>query len=260
MAFSLVKGLVSSKTIDPPSRIIVSGPHLENLRKFEALGTRIVTDNKDAVAGASTVLLCVKPHIMPDVLKDIGGSATPDHVFVSVAAGVPCQFVEERIAGHPRVIRVMPNTPALVGMGASSLSRGSYATDEDMGLAQRIMKSVGDVAVTLPERLLNAATGLAGSGPAYAFLFMEALSDGGVTAGLPRATATELAAQMLKGAAEMVLQTGKHPGELKDAVGSPAGTTMAGVRTLEKAGFRSAVIEAVLAATARGEELAAAAK
>jgi len=185
--------------------------------------------------------------------KDIAEAEQLDAVIVSIAAGVTLEALENAMPGK-RIVRVMPNTPCLVGEAASGFSLGTLATNEDRKLVKKLLDAVG-VSVEVPENLLNAVTGLSGSGPAYVFQFIEALSDGGVRAGLPRQVATMLAAQTVKGAAEMVLNTGKHPGELKDGVTSPGGTTIAGVEALEKGGFRASTISAVTAATKRSMQL-----
>jgi len=198
------------------------------------------------------IVLAVKPHIIQSACEDVAKVDTQALV-ISIAAGIKLAQLEKHLPGR-RVIRVMPNTPCLVGEASSGISLGSLATEEDSNTVKRIFGAVG-LAVVVAENLLDAITGVSGSGPAYVFQFIEALSDGGVRAGLPRAIATQLAAQTVKGAAEMVLQTGKHPGELKDAVTSPGGTTIAGVEALEKGGFRATTISAVLATTKRSMQL-----
>jgi pyrroline-5-carboxylate reductase len=179
---------------------------------------------------------------------------TPRHLVISIAAG---WTVESLAAGSPhgtRIVRVMPNTPCLVGASAAAFSAGPSATAEDKATIQCLMQAVG-TAVELPEHLLDAVTGLSGSGPAYVFVLIEALADGGVKAGLPRNVAQSLAAQTVFGAAKMVLETGQHPAALKDAVASPAGTTIAGLAALERGGFRAAAMEAVVSAADRAKEL-----
>ena len=172
---------------------------------------------------------------------------TAKHLIVSIAAGVTLEQLEEAVGGKTRVIRVMPNTPALVGEGAAGFARGRHAKAADAKLAKQMLEAVG-VAVEVPERLINAVTGLSGSGPAYGFQMIEAMSDGAVAAGLPRDLATPLAAQTLLGAAKMVLETGEHPGKLKDMVTSPGGTTIEGLHEMEAAGVRDGLMNAVRAA------------
>ena len=221
-------------------------------------GVRLFDSASEAIKGASVVILAVKPQVMHDAIKPLAESirlnvkTTP--LVVSIAAGIPIARLEQSLPQGTRVIRVMPNTPCLIGRGASGLATGSVATADDAKLISELLATVGLVEV-LPEPLLDAVTGLSGSGPAYVFQIIEALSDGGVKMGLPRATATRLAAQTLAGAAEMLLSTGQHPGVLKDAVTSPGGTTIAGLHAMELGGVRAALIDAVEAATLRSREL-----
>jgi len=210
--------------------------------------------NKEVAKNAATaVILATKPFAIPEACKDIASVKEADALIISIAAGVTIETLERLLPGK-RVIRVMPNTPCLVGQAAVAFALGTLATDADREIAHTIFGSVG-IAMEVKEMHLDAVTGLSGSGPAYVFQFIEALSDGGVRVGLPRAIATQLAAQTVKGAAEMVLQTGTHPGALKDTVCSPGGTTIAGVEALEKGGFRAAAISAVTAATRRSMQL-----
>jgi pyrroline-5-carboxylate reductase len=211
-------------------------------------------DSTDLVRRAEVVVLAVKPAQMADALAGIGPVVTTRHLLVSIAAGVTLSAIEGSLPAGARVIRVMPNTPALVGMSASAFARGRAATAADAGLVGELLSSVG-LALEVPEKLLDAVTGLSGSGPAYVFLMIEALSDGGVAAGLPRDVATKLAAQTLLGGARMVLETGMHPGALKDMVTSPGGTTIDGLHTLEQAGVRGALMSAVRVAAEKSAKL-----
>ncbi len=222
-------------------------------------GATVCADAAETVAKADVVFFAVKPQYMSAALEPVRAalSAAPSSkLLVSIAAGLPISYFESALFPEIRLVRVMPNTPALVGAGASGFARSQNATPEDGAVVGALLRSVGS-AFELAESQLDAVTGLSGSGPAFVYLALEALADGGVKAGLPRPIALELAAQTLKGGAEMYLQTRKHPGELKDAVTSPAGTTIAGVAALEERGFRSALIEAVDRATARSRELGA---
>jgi pyrroline-5-carboxylate reductase len=217
-------------------------------------GAKVSASNFDIVAAANVIFLAVKPDQIGDLLAELRGHLDPKrHLLVSIAAGVTLAKLEAAAPGV-RFIRVMPNTPALVGASASAYSPGSQATRADAELAQALLGSVG-VALEVKEKLLDAVTGLSGSGPAYAFLIIEALADGGVAAGLPRDIAQKLAAQTLLGAAKMVLETGQHPGALKDAVCSPGGTTIEAVHELEKAGVRAGLINAVRAAAEKAKKL-----
>jgi pyrroline-5-carboxylate reductase len=199
----------------------------------------------------------VKPQTLGPVLDAVGGVVSSETTILSVAAGVPCAFIESRLPAGARVVRAMPNTPALALRGATALTAGSHATEQDMQWAQALFDAVG-LTVVVPEGLMNAVTGLSGSGPAYVMLVIEALADGGVQAGLPRETALLLAAQTVLGTAELLAQTGEHPAVLKDRVTSPGGTTIHGLARLEAAGVRHAMMDAVLRASQRAAELGAA--
>ncbi|MCC7493928.1 MAG: pyrroline-5-carboxylate reductase [Fimbriimonadaceae bacterium] len=210
-------------------------------------------DSPAAAAGADLVVVAVKPADVAAALGQAIGDGPARPLVLSIAAGVTIASLEAAAPGCA-VIRVMPNTPALVGAGASAYARGQLATAAQACWAHQLLSAVG-LAVEVKESLLNAVTGLSGSGPAYAFVMLEALADGGVRCGLPRDVAQALAAQTLLGAAQLVLQSGDHPAVLKDRVASPAGTTIAGLAALEQHGFRAALIEAVTAATRRAAEL-----
>lgn len=253
MATALMDGLMSSGAVSSPASITCSDVWEGARETASSKGYVATTSNSEVCSrSSSAILLAVKPHIIGAVCEDIK-SAPSDALIISIAAGIKLQTLESLLPGK-RIVRVMPNTPCLVGEAASGFSLGTNATEEDRKLVQTIFNAVG-IAVEVTENLLDAVTGVSGSGPAYVFQFIEALSDGGVRSGLPRAVATRLAAQTVKGAAEMVLKTGKHPGLLKDGVTSPGGTTIAGVEALEKAGFRAATMGAVMAATRRSLQL-----
>ncbi|MCW1884368.1 pyrroline-5-carboxylate reductase [Luteolibacter flavescens] len=249
MGSALVEGAIRSGAIDPEN---VSGcdayPEAANI--FAAATGATVADSIPGL-NADVYLLCTKPNQAGSAL-----SALPegDALLISVAAGLTTDWLEARVPAGVRVIRCMPNTPALVGKGAAAFCSGRAATLEDAEVAKSLLGSVG-LAVELPEVLMDAVTGLSGSGPAFIYIVIEAMADGAVRAGLPRAEALKLAAQTVLGAATMVLDTGLHPGELKDQVTSPGGTTIAGIAELEKHGVRAAFIEAVTTAARRSAEL-----
>lgn len=258
MAFAMIQGLVGSGFV-AASSVVVSEPVAARRAELEQkLGVRTVDGTAAATKGADIVVIAVKPQTIGHVLADLKATA-PNALVVSIAAGVPIATLEAGLAADARVIRTMPNTPALVGASATGIAQGSHATAEDVATARTMFEALGVVAV-VPEGQLDAVTGLSGSGPAFVYLFIEALADGGVRSGLPRDAAMALAAQTVLGSARMVLETRQHPGALKDQVTSPGGTTIAGVHALERAGFRGAVIDAVKAATDRSAELGAAAK
>jgi pyrroline-5-carboxylate reductase len=212
-----------------------------------------VTDNREVAVASDVLILGVKPQSMPALLEEIRSCIT-GRLVISIAAGITLRQLAAGLGSDCRLIRVMPNTPCLIGCSASGYSPGIDAATDDIALVDRLLNAVG-VAFRLPEHLLDAVTGLSGSGPAFVYLMIEALSDGGVRVGLPRDVATALAAQTVLGAAKMVLETQNHPGVLKDMVASPGGTTIAGLHALERGGVRGALMDAVEAATNRAMEL-----
>ena len=254
MATALAKGFVRAEIVFP--REIIAGDLSDAARKLFAkeTGAKTAASNSDVLKFASVVILAVKPDQVAGVLAELRGSFTKQHLLLSIAAGVTISKLENLLPAGARVIRVMPNTPALVGESASAFALGKSATAADGELAKKLLSAVG-VAFQVKESLLDAVTGLSGSGPAYVYLFIDALSDGGVAAGLPRDIATKLAAQTVLGAAKMVLETGQHPGVLKDQVTSPDGTTIEGLHELEKGKLRAAVMNAVRAATEKSKKL-----
>jgi pyrroline-5-carboxylate reductase len=256
MATALIRGLLRAGTARPEA-ICASDP-LEPARTALAAETGVtVVVSNEAVAGRSDVLvLAVKPQSMAEVLEGLRPLVTPDHLVVSIAAGVSLATIAGALGPGRRLARVMPNTPALIGAGAAGFCLGPGARPSDEALVVSCLTAVGR-AYRVPESLLDAVTGLSGSGPAFVYVVIEALSDGGVRVGLPRDVATALAAQTVLGAAQMVLETGSHPGVLKDQVTSPGGTTIAGLHALERGGLRAALIDAVEAATLRSAQLAA---
>jgi pyrroline-5-carboxylate reductase len=254
MATALAKGFIEAK-LTSADRIIASDVVPAARQAFAMETAARVTDTNPEVVKLSEILvLAVKPDQVTDLLGELKTVGRADQLLISIAAGVPLAKLEAAAWPAARIIRVMPNTPALVGASASAFSRGANATREDAQLAQRLLGSVG-LAFEVKERLLDAVTGLSGSGPAYAFLMIESLADGGVAAGLPRDVSTRLAAQTLFGAAKMVLETGQHPAALKDAVCSPGGTTIDGIHELEKAGIRAGLMNAVRAAADKARKL-----
>jgi pyrroline-5-carboxylate reductase len=220
----------------------------------EAVGGRSVATNAEVAKAAGVLIVAVKPDQVADVLREISPALNSNHLIISIAAGVTIAKMEGQLPPGTRLVRVMPNTPALVAASASGFALGHSATPDDAQIVARLLSSVG-VALQVKESLLDAVTGLSGSGPAYVFMMIEALSDGGVAAGLPREVATKLAAQTLLGASKMVLETNYHPGALKDMVTSPGGTTIEGVHELEKGGLRAALMNAVRAATDKSRKL-----
>lgn len=253
MATALATGLIKSGFVRAQD-VLGSDVIPEARRAFtEATGARAAEDNTEVLA-CDVVFLAVKPQQMPKLLEKLAGDVPQEALLVSVAAGVSIATYTRALGDDVRIVRVMPNTPCLVGVGASGYALGGGADAADSGLVRTMLETVG-VAVEVAEPLLDAVTGLSGSGPAYVYQIIEALSDGGVRVGLPRQVATQLAAQTLLGAARMVLDTGEHPGSLKDAVTSPGGTTIAGLHELERAGLRAALMNAVVAATERAREL-----
>lgn len=254
MATALGQGFVKAGLV-PPENLLAADPASEARQQFaRATGGRTIQDNAEVVANSDVVFLAVKPQQMGTVTAELRGKIASDRLVVSIAAGIRLAVLEEGLGGGPRVVRVMPNTPCLIGQGACGFCLGGKATAGDGRLVEQLLGAVG-VAFQVDEKLLDAVTGLSGSGPAFVYTIVEALSDGGVRMGLPRNVATALAAQAVRGAAEMVLATGEHTGVLKDRVCSPGGTTIAGIQALESGGLRAALMAAVEAATRRSIEL-----
>jgi len=253
MAEALIRGLLRGPAAC--EAILASGPRAERMAELrERYNIVTSVDNLTLVERAEILVLSVKPQIMRRVLDQISDRVRPDALVVSIAAGIPIAAIEARLKPGTRVIRTMPNTPALVDAGATAISAGGHATAADLETAKRIFDAVG-VTVILDESQLDAVTGLSGSGPAYIFLILEALSDAGVKVGLSRRTATLLAAQTVLGSAKLLLETNEHPGRLKDMVTSPGGTAITGLHTLEHGGVRTTLMDAVEAATKRSHEL-----
>jgi pyrroline-5-carboxylate reductase len=254
MATALARGLVRAQ-LAAPENIFASDPIPAAREHFvRETGGQAAGSNLEVVQAAKVIFLAVKPDQVVAVLGEVCDKFSAGHLLLSIAAGVPIAKMEAALPAGARVIRVMPNTPALVGASASAFALGKAATAADGELAQKLFSAVG-VAYQVKEYLLDAVTGLSGSGPAYVYQFIEALSDGGVAAGLPRDIATKLAAQTVLGGAKMVLETGVHPGALKDQVTSPGGTTIEGLHELEKGKLRGTVMSAVRAATEKSKKL-----
>jgi pyrroline-5-carboxylate reductase len=254
MAMALARGFVRAGLVTARG-LIASDPSEAARASFaKELGAKTTASNPEVANFANVLLLAVKPDQVSGVLADIREHFTGKHCLISIAAGMPLARLEAGLGAGARLIRVMPNTPALIGASATAFALGKSALLEDGELAQKLFSAVG-VAFQVKEGLLDAVTGLSGSGPAYAYLFIEGLSDGGVAAGLPREVATRLAAQTVLGSAKMVLETGLHPGALKDMVTSPGGTTIEGLHELEKGRMRGTLISAVRAAAEKSKKL-----
>jgi len=254
MAAALIKGLLHGRVL-PAEQIVASDVKRERLDQLrEAHGIRTTGDNHALLRDSDVLVLAVKPQVIDKVLTEVGKEVRPEQLVVSVAAGVPLEALEGRLPPGSRVVRAMPNTPATVQAGATAIAAGSHAREDDLRIAREMFEAVGRV-VVLDETLLDAVTGLSGSGPAYVMLIIEALADGGVKVGLHRDTALTLAAQTVFGSARLLLETGEHPGRLKDMVTSPGGTAIAGLHTLESGALRKTLIDAVEAATKRAGEL-----
>lgn len=254
MAGALIKGLLVSGQVKQDN-LLASDVREERLAELtKQYGIRTTQDNAALLAECDVVVLSVKPQGVAKVLKLHGAALRRETLLVSVAAGVSIATMESLLPEGSRVVRTMPNTAAIALAGATGISAGTHATGADVKLTKQLFEAIGRVAV-LDETLLDAVTGLSGSGPAYIMLIIEALADGGVKVGLHRETALMLAAQTVYGSAKLLLETGQHPGALKDMVTSPGGTAIAGLHTLESGGLRRTLIDAVEAATKRANEL-----
>ena len=254
MGKAIIKGILSVGQATPEEIFVYDSyqPSLESIQR--ELGVSITSSEKEVAQKASIIILAVKPNVINEVLNKIKEDITKDKVIVSIAAGTSIEKLSANLPNGTKIVRVMPNTPALVGYGMSAISCNLHVTEEEKQDLLSIFNSFGK-AELISESLMDAVTGLSGSGPAYVYLFIEALADGAVFQGMSRESAYKFAAQTVLGAAQMVLQTGKHPGELKDMVSSPGGTTIAAVKSLENDGFRSAVINAVNAAAEKSRNM-----
>ncbi|HEX3773144.1 MAG TPA: pyrroline-5-carboxylate reductase [Polyangiaceae bacterium] len=254
MASAMIRGMLASKSF-APDQIRGSDVRAEHLAELEKIyGIKTHTDNAELLAWANVVVLAVKPQVIDRVLDQLGGDFSSDTLVISVAAGVPIRALEARLPAGTHVVRAMPNTAAIALAGATGIAAGTRATAEDVKFTKALFDAIGRT-VVLDETLLDAVTGLSGSGPAYIMLIIEALADGGVKVGLHRETALLLAAQTVYGSAKLLLETGEHPGRLKDMVTSPGGTAIAGLHTLESGGLRRTLIDAVEVSTRRAVEL-----
>ena len=251
---ALITGLIEAGIARKPQFIATAG-HQERLDQLRhRLGVDTTLSNGQAVRNSQLVLLCVKPQTVQEVVQQISDDLTPQHLLVSVAASVTTRFIEDILGKPVPIVRVMPNTPCLVKQGMSAIAGGKYAVAEHIGLAQNIFSAIGRTLI-LDEKHMDAVTGLSASGPAFVYIIIESFVEAGVKVGLPREVATQLAAQMVLGAASMVLQTGEHPAKLKDIVTTPAGCTIDGILELEDGGLRVTLIKAVVRATQRAREL-----
>ncbi len=253
MATAILRALLEAKVLAPP-QVCVSEIVEVRREALQGLGVRVTADNTEAINGAQIVVVAVKPQDLPGVVEPLRGQLLPAQLLISIAPGFTTARLEELAGEKIPVVRVMPNTPMLVGEGASGFCRGRFAAEVHAEWTRALL-SAGGRCVEVPEKLMDAVTGLSGSGPAYACVLIEALADGGVQMGLPRDVALTLAAQTLLGAARLILETGEHPAVWKDRVATPGGTTIAGLAALEEAGVRSGLIRAVEAATRRSREL-----
>lgn len=244
MSQAIVSGLVKSEIIKGKN-IIVSDRDEEKLNHMkENYGINITNNNEDVSKVSDIIILAVKPNIYGTVIEQIRNKVKEDVVIVSIAAGITMEFIQNKFEKNIKIVRTMPNTPALVGEGMTALCYNDFSSEEDVENVMNIFKSFGKVE-TISEKLMDVVPGISGSSPAYVYMFIEALADGGVLGGLPRDKAYKMAAQAVLGAAKMVLETGEHPGALKDKVCSPGGTTIEAVYSLEESNFRGAVIKAM---------------
>src|SRR2546423_6024814 len=251
----LLQSLLKSGTLSP-AQTSATVAHPERARALsERLNISVQTDNASAVKGADIVLVCVKPQVVSDVVKEIAPHLTPEQLLISVAASVPTSIIEQALAPNVPVVRAMPNTPCLVSCGMTALCKGKFANASHLEAASTLFGLVGRT-VVVDEKLMDGVTALSASGPAYIYIILESLAEAGVKVGLPRDIATLLAAQTAMGAAKVVLETGDHPALLKDAVTTPAGCTIDAIMELEEGKLRVTLIKAVVKATQRAKELA----
>ena len=244
MATAMMGGIIENH-IASPEEIIGADPFAPGRERVkEKYGIRVTADNNEVVKNAEVVILSVKPQFYADVIAGIRDDVTDSHLIITIAPGKTLSWLADQFQKPVKIVRTMPNTPAMVGEGMTGACKNAYVTDEDMEKALSILNGFGK-AELIPEHMMDAVVAISGSSPAYVFVMIEAMADAAVSGGIPRSQAYKFAAQAVLGSAKMVLETGKHPGELKDMVCSPAGTTIEAVRVLEEKGFRSAIIEAM---------------
>ena len=254
MASAIINGLIGNAGITP-KEIIASDASADAVKKAAAtLGIDTVTDNRKVATESEVLFLSVKPQFYETVSSDIRECLSTEQIIVTIAPGKTLDWLSERIGNTVKIVRTMPNTPALVGAGITGVCRNQLVSDTEFDYIMKLLSSFG-LAEAIPESLMDACVSVSGSSPAYVFMFIEAMADAAVADGMPRAQAYRFAAQAVLGSAKMVLETGKHPAELKDMVCSPAGTTIEAVRVLEEKGFRSSVMEAMKACTAKAKGL-----
>lgn len=254
MAGAIIRGILA-RGLAAPEQIMATGRQEKKLEALkEELGIRVTTDNKEAAEFADILFLAVKPKVFSEVIPEIRKSRNPEGLVISIAAGQTIEAIEKQFGEDIRLIRVMPNTPAMVGEGMASLSPNQRTLSEDLAVAEEIFNSIGKCEV-ISEELMDAVIGVSGSSPAYVYLFIEALADAAVLGGMQREQAYRFAAQAVYGSAKMVLESGIHPGELKDMVCSPGGTTIEAIYELEKQGFRGAVMEGVCACMKKSKKM-----
>lgn len=252
---ALASSLLRNKIVGKDNLMGTTGHRQSAAEAAKRYGIKTLTDNVRAVADAQIIILAVKPQTMKEILTQIKEAVRQDQLVITLAAARTTRFIEDHLQKNIPVVRAMPNTPCLVNAGMTVLCPGRYAAQEHIGLAKEIFASVGLVAVIDNEELMDAVTALSGSGPAYAYIMIEALAEGGVKVGLPRSLSTTLAAQSLLGAAKMVLESKEHPAKLKDEVTTPAGVTIDGIMALEDGGIRVTLIKTVDRATEKSKEL-----
>ena len=255
MGSSIIKGILSSKFEENENINIfdLDKDKVNNLVK--EYGVNAVNSEKELAKNCDIIILSVKPHIIPIVLKNLSGNVKKDTIILTIAAGISISVIENALGEDKKVVRTMPNTPAQVLLGMTAVTFNKNIENSEKEIIFKLLNSFGK-SVEIEEKLMHAYTGISGSLPAYVYMFMEALADGGVLCGMPRNKAYEIVAQTVAGSAKMLLETGKHPGQLKDEVCSPAGTTIEAVRVLENGNFRGNVIEAVVACTEKSKEMA----
>ncbi len=254
MAKAVIGGMLQNQMVQPGD--IVGTARTEKTREAvsEAYGIETRQSNEDVAREAEVLILAVKPQFFQEVIEQIRDAVSEDTLIISIAAGKTLRWIEEAFGREIKLVRCMPNTPALVGAGCTGVCVNDRVSEEEMAYSIRLMESFGRASL-VPEHLMDAVGAVSGSSPAYVFMFIEAMADAGVAAGMPRTQAYEFAAQAVYGAAKLVLESGKHPGELKDMVCSPAGTTIQGVRVLEERGMRGAVMDALTAAVEQSKKL-----